>query len=137
MDYVLNEEGFAVAPEGYTDLNSVAYTNNMNYYLWGNKWLTYPVVGGLVGEENQAQMEKNYAGELSPYYGFLFDYASMEAEYTACLNIVNEYKKSLWVGAGDVEETLNELNGRLESAGVDELIALKQQQLDEWLSQQE
>lgn len=137
VDYVLNEEGFAVAPEGYTDLNSVAYTNNMNYYLWGNKWLTYPVVGGLVGEENQAQMEKNYAGELSPYYGFLFDYASMEAEYTACLNIVNEYKKSLWVGAGDVEETLNELNGRLESAGVDELIALKQQQLDEWLSQQE
>ena len=85
----------------------------------------------------EAQMEKNYAGELSPYYGFLFDYASMEAEYTACLNIVNEYKKSLWVGAGDVEETLNELNGRLESAGVDELIALKQQQLDEWLSQQE
>lgn len=34
VDYVLNEEGFAVAPEGYTDLNSVGYTDNMNYYFW-------------------------------------------------------------------------------------------------------
>lgn len=136
VDYQLNEEGFAVPPEGYTDLNSVKYTNNMNYYLWGNKWLAYPVPGGLNGEALEKQIEKNYAGELSSYYGFLFDYSSLEAEYTACLNIVNEYKKSLWVGAADVEETLKELNGRLESAGVQKLIDLKQEQLNEWESQQ-
>ncbi|MDO4268125.1 MAG: ABC transporter substrate-binding protein [Eubacteriales bacterium] len=137
VDYVLNEDGFAVAPEGYTDLNSVKYTNNMNYYFWGNKWLTYPVVGGQTGEELQATIDRNYAGEVSAYYGFIYDYSSLDAEYTACLNIVNEYKKSLWVGAADVDETLNELNGRLYSAGMQKLIDLKQEQLDQWESQQQ
>ena len=135
VDYVLNEEGFAVAPEGFVDMNSVAYSNNMNYYFWGNKWITYPVPGGLNKEESQAQMKKNYEGELSVYYGFLYDFSSLQAEYTACQNIVNEYKKALWVGAVDVEETLNEMNKRLYAAGLDKLIAEKQRQLDEWLKQ--
>lgn len=136
VDYVLDENGCAVAPEGYTDLNSVAYTCNMNYHYWGNKWITLPVPGGLIGEENEAQIAKNYAGEHSVYYGFLFDFSDLQAEYTACQNIVNEYKKSLWVGAGDVESTINEMNDRLYAAGMDKLIAEKQKQLDEWLSQQ-
>lgn len=135
VDYVLNEEGFAVAPEGYTDMNSVAYSNNMNYYFWGNKWITYPVPGGLNKEESQVQMEKNYKGELSKYYGFLYDFSSLQAEYTACQNIVNEYKKALWVGAVDVEETLSEMNKRLYAAGLQKLIDEKQRQLDEWLKQ--
>ena len=136
VDYVLNEDGCAVAPEGYTDLNSVAYTNNMNYYFWGNKWLTYPVVGGLTGEEKEKNMEQNYTGEHSKYYGFLYDYSAEQAEYTACLNIVEEYKKALWVGAVDVEETLDEMTKRLEAAGMNKLIESKQEQLDKWLSEQ-
>ncbi len=136
VDYVLNEEGFAVAPEGYTDLNSVAYTDNMNYYFWGNKWITYPVPGGLNAEESEKQMALNYAGKLSNYYGFLFDFSDLQAEYTACQNIANEYKKALWVGAVDVEETLEEMNERLYAAGMDKLMESKQTQLDEWLSQQ-
>lgn len=136
VDYVLNEDGFAVAPEGYTDLNSVAYTNNMNYYFWGNKWLAYPVVGGQDAEAAAAQMELNYAGELSAYYGFIYDYSELSAEYTACQNIIDEYKKALWVGAVDVEATLDEMNERLLAAGMDKLMELKQTQLDEWLAQQ-
>lgn len=136
VDYVLNEDGCAVAPEGYTDLNSVAYTDNMNYYFWGNKWLAYPVVGGLTGEDKQKNMEENYAGKLSKYYGFLYDYSTEQAEYTACLNIVEEYKKALWVGAVDVEDTLNEMNKRLEAAGMKKLMEKKQEQLDKWLSEQ-
>ncbi|MDO4285090.1 MAG: ABC transporter substrate-binding protein [Eubacteriales bacterium] len=137
VDYQLDENECAVAPEGYTDLNSVKYTNNMNYYFWGNKWLTYPVVGGLYGEEKEANMAENYAGEHSAYYGFLFDYSEYEAQYTACLNIIEEYRKSLWVGAADVDTTLEELDSRLKAAGMEDLIAEKQTQLDKWLSDQE
>ena len=136
VDYVLNDDGCAVAPEGYTDLNSVKYTANMNYYYWGNKWLTYPVVGGTIGEELNTLMEKNYAGDVSPYYGFMFDYSDLQAEYTACINIINEYKKALWVGAVDVEATLGELNQRLEAAGMNKLIEEKQAQLNTWISEQ-
>ena len=135
-DYVLNDDGCAEAPDGYTDLNSVPYTDNMDYYYWGNKWLTYPVVGGLVGDEMETQKQLNYDAPRSRYYGFMYDYSSLEAEYTACTNIVGEYKKSLWVGASDVDSTLKEMNERLEAAGMNKLIELKQQQLDEWLAQQ-
>ena len=136
VDYKLDENGCAVAPDGYTDLNSVAYTDNMNYYFWGNKWLTYPVVGGLYGEEKETNKQQNYDGDHSNYYGFLYDYSDKEAEYTACLNIVEEYKKSLWVGAADVDTTLAEMTKRLKAAGMDDLIQAKQEQLDAWMSKQ-
>lgn len=58
VDYQLNEDGFAVPPEGFESLNDVAYTNNQNYYLWGNKWIAYSVVGGLNEEESKAQLQK-------------------------------------------------------------------------------
>lgn len=134
VDYKLDENGCAVAPDGYTDLNSVAYTNNMNYYFWGNKWLTYPVAGGLYGEEKETNKQQNYDGDHSNYYGFLYDYSDKEAEYTACQNIVEEYKKSLWVGAADVDTTLAEMTKRLKAAGMDDLIQAKQEQLDAWMS---
>ncbi len=136
VDYELDENGCAAAPEGYTDLNSVAYTNNLNYYWWGNKWIAYPAQGTLYGEEREANEKENYGGKLSKYYGFLYDYSDKEAEYTACLNIVEEYKKSLWVGAADVDKTIDEMTKRLEAAGMNDLIAEKQEQLDKWLSQQ-
>lgn len=53
---------------------------------------------------------------------------------TACLNIVEEYKKSLWVGAADVDTTLAEMTKRLKAAGMDDLIQGKQEQLDAWMS---
>lgn len=134
VDYKLDENGCVVAPDGYTDLNSVAYTDNMNYHYWGNKWLTYPVAGGLYGEEKEASKQQNYDAKLSDYYGFMYDYSGKEAEYTACQNIVAEYKKSLWVGAADVDETIAEMTKRLKAAGMDDLIQVKQEQLDKWMS---
>ena len=105
-----------------------------SYYFWGNKWLTYPVAGGLYGEEKETNKQQNYDGDHSNYYGFLYDYSDKEAEYTACLNIVEEYKKSLWVGAADVDTTLAEMTKRLKAAGMDDLIQAKQEQLDAWMS---
>ena len=55
-------------------------------------------------KKKRANKQQNYDAKLSDYYGFLYDYSDKEAEYTACLNIVEEYKKSLWVGAADVDD---------------------------------
>lgn len=96
--------------------------------------MTYPVAGGLYGEEKEANKQQNYDAKLSDYYGFMYDYSGKEAEYTACQNIVAEYKKSLWVGAADVDETIAEMTKRLKAAGMDDLIQVKQEQLDKWMS---
>ena len=85
-------------------------------------------------EEKEANKQQNYDAKLSDYYGFMYDYSGKEAEYTACQNIVAEYKKSLWVGAADVDETIAEMTKRLKAAGMDDLIQVKQEQLDKWMS---
>ena len=135
-DYQFDEDNYVIPPEGFSDLNSVPYTCNMGYYLWGNKWITYLVKGGLDHETNKAAEENNYSAEKSPYYGFLFDYSEVEAEYTAVKNVIEEYKKAMWVGSLDVEPALEEMNKKLYASGLQTLMDAKQEQFDAWLSQQ-
>ena len=132
VDYVWDaEHAYVIPPEGYAALNDVPYTCNMNYYYWGNKWLTYRVPGGLTAEQAAENKRQNYEDvTFSEYYGFMFDYSDYEAEYTACKNIVNEYKKALWTGSLDVDTALQEMNNKLYASGLD----AKQEQLTAWLS---
>lgn len=136
VDYVWDEaHEYVVAPQGYAALNDVRYTCNMNYYYWGNKWLTYRVPGGLTQEQADENMRQNYEDvNFSKYYGFLFDYSDLEAEYAACKNIVNEYKKALWTGGLDINIALDEMNKKLYNSGLQSLIDSKQKQMDEWIS---
>lgn len=136
VDYVWDaEKAFVVPPEGYAALNDVPYTCNMNYYFWGSKWRTYRVPGGLTAAEAAENERQNYEDcSFSDYYGFMFDYSEYEAEYTACKNIVNEYKKALWTGSLDVDSALKEMNSKLYASGLQTLLDAKQAQLDTWLS---
>ncbi len=136
VDYVWDaEHAFVIPPEGYAALNDVPYTCNMNYYFWGTKWITYRVPGGLTAEEAAENKRQNYEDvSFSDYYGFMFDYSEYEAEYTACKNIVNEYKKALWTGSLDVDTALKEMNTKLYASGLQSLLDAKQAQLDKFMS---
>lgn len=132
-DYVLDENGCAIAPEGYESLADVPYTNNLNYPYFGNKWLAYPVPGGLTGDDFEENKQQNYSAKLSEFYGFVYDNSEVEAEYLACSNIAEEYKKALWVGSLDLDQAIDDLNSRLYAAGLQKVIDNKQAQLDAWL----
>ena len=134
VDYELNEDGFVVPPEGYESLADVPYTNNLNYPYWGSKWLPYRTLGGLTDEEAEVNKKQNYDALLSSFYGFVYDYSNVEAEYLAISNIAEEYKKALWVGSLDVDSALQEMNNKMNASGLDKVIADKQAQLDEWLA---
>lgn len=133
VDYVLNDEGFVVAPEGYNSIADVPYTNNINYYMWGSKWLAYRTVGGLNEEEFQKNKADNYAASASYFYGFVFDFSEVEAEYMAISNIWNEYKKGFWTGSLNVDQELKKMNERMYAAGLQKVIDSKQKQLDDWM----
>lgn len=135
-DYVWDEaHEFVLPPEGYAALNDVPYTCNMNYYFWGSKWNTYRVPGGLTPDEAAENKRQNYEDvSFSEYYGFMFDYSEYEAEYTACKNVVNEYKKALWTGSLDVDSALKEMNEKLYACGLQQLLDAKQAQLDAFMS---
>jgi len=132
VDYVLNEDGFVVPPEGYESIADVPYTNNINYYMWGSKWLAYRTAGGLNNEDFEKNKADNYAATASYFYGFVFDFSDVEAEYLAVSNIWQEYKKGFWTGSLDVDSALEEMNARMYAAGLQEVLDCKQQQLTEW-----
>jgi len=132
VDYVRNEDGFVVPPEGYKAISDVPYTNNINYYMWGSKWLAYRTLGGLNEEDFQKNKADNYAAQASFFYGFVFDFSEVEAEYLAVSNIWKEYKKGFWTGSLDVDAALKEMNDRMYAAGLQKILDCKQQQLTEW-----
>ena len=91
--------------------------------------------GGLTPDEAAENKRQNYEDvSFSDYYGFMFEYGDLEAEYTACKNIVNEYKKAMWTGSLDVDTALKEMNDKLYASGLQRLMDAKQAQLDEFMS---
>lgn len=51
---------------------------------------------------------------------------------TAVYNIVDQYRRGLESGVLDPDKELPAFLGKLQSAGIDKIIAEKQKQLDEW-----
>ena len=130
-DYVLSEDGFMSYPEGQ-DAASVPYTAQLSCGTLGNFFLMHPMEGtskeSLVWEEEQNQLAKK-----SPAMGFTFDSSGVKTEYTAVVNVINQYLPGLLCGSVDPEVMIPEFRAKLSEAGLDEIIAAKQEQLDEWL----
>ena len=68
--------------------------------------------------------------------GFVFDSAPVYDQMAVCTTVVAEYRDALLYGLGDVDSYLEKFNGKLKSAGIDEIIAEEQKQFDAWLSAQ-
>ena len=64
----------------------------------------------------------------------LFDPPSAVADnqLTACTNVMGKYHNALMCGALDPEEILPKFIQELKDAGIDDIIADKQEQLDAW-----
>lgn len=66
--------------------------------------------------------------------GWTFDATNVADEVVACTNVCAKYYKGLMCGALDPAETLDAFNQELRAAGLDDIIAEKQAQLDAWLA---
>lgn len=130
-DYVLSDDGFMSYPEGQ-DAASVPYTAQLSCGTLGNFFLMHPMAGtskeSLVWEEEQNQLAKK-----SPAMGFTFDSSGVKTEYTAVVNVINQYLPGLLCGSVDPEVMIPEFRNKLSEAGLDTIIDAKQSQLNEWL----
>ena len=73
-------------------------------------------------------------------YGFMWDSSDYSTEITALTNAYETYRATLETGsegAANVESTLEALNNALYAAGLEDVMAAKQEQLDEWLAANE
>ena len=133
-DYVLSEDGYMSYPEG-EDSSTVPYTAQLSSGTLGNYFIMHSVEGtdkeSRIWEENQ-----NREAEKSPAMGFTFDSDSVKTEYSAVNNLIQQYLPGLICGSVDPETVIPEFIERLNAAGLDNIIAAKQAQLDAWLELQ-
>ena len=132
-DWVLGDDGYATYPDGVT-ADSVQY--HTGDFLYGNQAITALWEGSVMTREEQlAQMEES---GISKYFGFQIDNTGLENSVTACYNVVKQYVGTLSSGSASTnwESQYNEFVEALKSAGIDDLVAAYQSQLDEWLAAQ-
>lgn len=74
--------------------------------------------------------------KVSPAYGFTYTPAQdLKPTVDACLEIVQKYDTALLSGYLDPDEALPQFREELHEAGIGEVVADKQAQLDAWLAQ--
>ncbi len=125
-------QGIIGYPEGVGSTN-VGYSRLA--WGWPNEQISYvwetdkPTVWEELGAFNAGM-------NLSPAKGFTFDNAAVLNQVTACTNVTQQYDAAIKGGSLDPATAIDEFNAALKAAGIDDIIAEKQKQLDEWLAAQ-
>ncbi|MDT9725741.1 extracellular solute-binding protein [Xylanibacillus composti] len=140
--YLNNLLNFGIEGEHYTRDGEVisATEQTANYspasaWMFGNQFLNY-----LWDTEDPQKWEQfksfNDEGINSPGLGFTFDGEAVKTQIAALVNIRTEYDGALNVGAVDPDEVLPRYIEKMKAAGLDDVLAEKQRQFDEFLANQ-
>lgn len=132
-DYVKVDADHVRYPEGQ-DASTVPYTAQLSCGIVGNQFIQYQMEGTDMADLQLMEYE-NKNSAMSPAMGFTFDSSSVANEYSAVTNVIGQYLPGLITGSMDPAELPNFI-AKLKEAGIDRIVAAKQQQLDQWLSTQ-
>lgn len=77
--------------------------------------------------------EYNGTVQYSKAFGYSFDASAYGSQIAAINNVITQYRALLSWGAVDVDATLPTFISELEAAGIGDVIAANQEQLDAWL----
>jgi putative aldouronate transport system substrate-binding protein len=129
--YVKINDQVITYPPGVSAANS-GYNLNTTWSI-GNSLLAYVWEGNA--PDINAQMEQfNRSAIFSKALGFQFDASPVKNAVTAVTNVAGEYRLGLEDGMVDPDIFLPRFRKALKDAGIDQVIAEKQRQLDAWLA---
>lgn len=120
-------------PEG-VDATTTGYRPSGGW-IWPNQTIGH-VWAGNPADYWEVQKEFNNTAKRSAAFGFTYDSSRVKNQVTAASNVVAKYHDALMTGALDPEKTLPIFIKELKSAGIDDIIAEKQAQLDAWAAKQ-
>ena len=80
-------------------------------------------------------MATNEEAKVSKVSGFVFNSSEVQDQMAACSSVVDQYYLPLINGEVDIDEALPVFQQALKDAGIDEIVAAKQAQLDAWLAE--
>ena len=125
------ENGIINYPDGVTADNA-GYSFNCGWEL-PNQFIAYKWDGSDPQLWDKMQ-EFNASGIESKALGFVFDNSEYADQVSALNNVISQYNGALSSGSGDPEELLPQFLEALDDAGIDDVIAAKQEQLDAFLA---
>lgn len=131
-NYVTNPDGTISFPEG-KDMTNCGWTGIGASYSLPNSsgapvWFYQPA------DLWQQYADSNKVAKPSLALGFTFDASPVADQVTACSNVWAQYYLPLINGEVDIDEVLPVFQQALHDAGIDDIIAEKQAQLDAWLA---
>ena len=129
--YVVKEDGTI---DFYGDLNAVStgWPSGMGT-AWPNVTISRPWAPNPPDLYEQ-WLKTNDECIESVAFGFAFNSIDVVDEITACNNVVNQYFNALMLNVGDQDTLLAEFRAALKDAGIDTIVAAKQEQLDKYLA---
>lgn len=131
--WVEQEDGTANFPEGVT-MQSCGYHQNMGFIL-PNQFNSHVWAGNDSDIfEQYAQVDESAIRSLG--FGCTTDLRSVTNQLAAVNDVVSQYLAPITTGAIDPDTAIDEFNQALYDAGLQDIIDLKQEQLDQWLAEQ-
>lgn len=121
---------------GYKTDTAWEFGNMKNAFLTVGSW---PEGGDELREDGLTKAtglwyDLNTNVEGSPLLGFTFDYEPVKSQIANCQTVIDQLYTSISTGSVDPDTYIPQFNEQLKAAGMDEIIAEKQAQLDEWLA---
>lgn len=119
----------------YVDGKDISSTGWCLGYSWTAQNSTLSVPFEYPADYFDRLINANKDAYQSKAFGCQFDLTSVSDAVSACTNVVNQYENALAGGAvEDFDATLDQFQQALRDAGIDEIIAAKQEQLDAFLA---
>jgi putative aldouronate transport system substrate-binding protein len=131
-DYVWNTDGTVRYPDNQ-DSTTVPYTAQLSCGTLGNFFIMHPMQGTNPASLDW-ELEQNKKAKTSVAMGFTFDSTPVKTEYTAVINVIEQFLPGLICGSADPVTEIPLFLERLNEAGLDRIISEKQVQLDAWLA---
>lgn len=119
-------------PEGI-DASNASYCLNIGWEC-PNQFIGY-IWNGRPEDIWDQYIAFNDSADWSIAYGFMYDASSVSNELTALQNVYNQYYKALCTGSMDPETGIDQFNEALYAAGLQKVMDVKQEQLDQWLAE--
>ena len=129
---VLEDENGEYA--AYMDGKDVSSTGWCMGYSWTALNSTISLPFEYPSDYFQQLLDSNASAKQSKAFGVQFNTDECADALAACTNVVSQYNNPILSGSvQDVDATAEQFRQALRDAGIDEIIAVKQAQLDEYL----
>ena len=130
VHYQVLEDGSATYADG-VDATNVGWCIG---YSWANLNSTLSRPFNYPADYFDILLKSNQDAVKSKAFGFVFVSDNVRDEIAACTNVYNQYFKTLFSDAiDDYDEAVRTLQDEMKAAGIDNIIAEKQTQLDAFL----